>query len=283
MNSQAGNRIKTIIILSAAIAIAAPIPSCAMLSGGLRSVDPLAGVKQSAEKRANAEIASGIGLTGMTRKMMFNVIYAQVFFIGGFNPDIYDLAETEGAVWRLESKNKEDEKASIVDSERALLKKNADGTSWWYLSWKTEKEEWAFEALMDAEMMAKKIRYYNADVKRVEEAVFEEPAKEKAAKRGEEDKAPPPEAPSSDMSAKDLPKYSKGREKVTVGAGTYQAEKIVWEWKDEESKEKVSYTWWIDSKVPGGLVKFLWADSDDSLKGELVSVKKGYSTKYKSF
>lgn len=276
---------KNLIAVAAVAAVAATFLSCSVLSSAIGSVDPLAGVKASAEKRANAEIASGIGLTGMTRKMMFNVLYAQVFFIGGFNPDIYDLAETQGCVWRLESRSKDDEKPSVVQSERAFLRKNADGSSWWYLSWKSEEEEWAFEALMDADMMAKKIRYYNADVKRVEEAVFEE--KQAAAKGAKgakaEDKAPPPESPTSDMTAKDLPRHSKGKEKVTVGSGSYQADKIVWEWTNSENGEKASYTWWVDAKAPGGLVKFLWADADDSLKGELVSVKKGYTTKFGSF
>jgi hypothetical protein len=282
--------IKAIFLVCAAATLAAALASCAVFSGALGSFDPLAGAKASAEKRANAEIASASGLTGMTRKMMFNVIYAQVFFIGGFNPDIYYLAETQGCAWRLESKNKDDKENSVVESERAFLKKNADGTSWWYLSWKTGEEEWAFEALMDSGMMAKKIRYYNADVKRIEEAVFEESAEQKASKgtkadkAAQEEKAPPPESPSSDMTVKDLARYSKGKEKVTVGAGSYQADKLVWELKDEESGKNATYTWWVDAKAPGGLVKFAWSDSDGaSLKGELSSMKKGYTTKFKSF
>jgi hypothetical protein len=282
--------IKAIFLVCVAATLAAALASCAVLGGALGSFDPLAGAKASAEKRANAEIASASGLTGMTRKMMFNMIYAQVFFIGGFNPDIFDLAETQGCAWRLESKDKDDKESSVVESERAFLKKNADGTSWWYLSWKTEDEEWAFEALMDSGMMAKKIRYYNADVKRIEEAVFEESADQKASKgtkadkAAQEEKAPPPESPSSDMTVKDLARYSKGKEKVSVGAGSYQADKLVWELKDEESGKKATYTWWVDAKAPGGLVKFVWSGSDgDSLKGELSSMKKGYTTKFKSF
>lgn len=281
----ARNRSRAAASFAAIAAFAAALSSCAFLSGSLGSFDPLAGVKASAEKRANAEIASGVGLTGMTRKMMFNAIYAQVFFIGGFNPGIYDLNETQGCVWRLVSKGDKDEKASVVESERAFLKQNADGSSWWYLSWKTEDEEWAFEALMDASMMAKKIRYYNADVKRIEEATFEDKSAKpaKGAKEGE-DKSPPPQAPSAAMTAKDLGAYSKGREKVSVGAGSYAADKIVWELKNSENGKKAVYTWWVDAKAPGGLVKFDWSDSDgSSLKGELMSVKKGYATKFQSF
>jgi hypothetical protein len=216
-------------------------------------------------------------------------MYAQVFFVGGFSPTLYNLEETQGAVWKMESKDKDDEKAGVVTTERALLKKNADGSSWWYLSWKAEDEEWIFEALMDKEMMAKKIRYYNADVQRVEEAVFDDPGaaapadKSKAKAKGKAEPNPAPsEAPASDFSAKDMATYSKGKESVKVGAGTFKAEKIVWDWKDDEGKS-YAYTWWVDAKTPGGLVKFNYAGDGSSLKGELVSLKKGYATIYKSF
>ncbi len=265
-------------VIALALGLALLASSCALINSALGGIDPLAGVKASVEKRANAEVASGIGLTGMTRKLMFNIIYSQVFFVGGFNPSLYDLGVGEGAVWRMESMNKDDKKPSVVSSERALLKKNADGSSWWYLSWKTEDEEWAFEALMDNDMMAKKIRYFNADVGRVEEASFDQKVKDKNA-----ESAPPEEAPASDIDIKDLAGIAKGKENVKVGAGSYNADKLVWEWIDEESKDKFSYTWWVDAKAPGGLVKFSALGKDSSLKGELASVKKGYGTKFSSF
>ena len=122
--------------------------------------NPLAKV----EARANAEVASAVGVTGMTRKMMFNVLYAQIFYMGGFGAGYYQLAETQGTVWRLTSVDS-DGKASSVDAERALLKKLPNGDSWWLLAWRADGETWEFEVLMDKDNLAKKIRYYNEDVK----------------------------------------------------------------------------------------------------------------------
>lgn len=241
---------------------------------------PLGKLQDKASERASAEVSSATGLTGMSRKMMFNMVYSQVFFMGGFGADFYDLAETQGAVWRVKSTD-EDGDVSVVEAERALLKLLPSGESWWYLAWRADGETWEFEALMGKDLMARKIRYYNADVKRVEEAKFDEPNKSSA----DSESAPPEEAPASELDPEDLPRYTKGRETVRVGGGVFQADRIEWSFRDEEEKATYTYTWWVDPKAPGGLVKYTWkkSSSKESLEGELVSLKKGYATKFSSF
>ena len=250
--------------------------SCFSIPGP--SYGPLGSMRNSAENRMNAEIASGIGLTGMTRKMMFNMMYAQVFYIGGFGANFYGLEETQGAIWRIESRD-EDGTAHRADAERALLKKLSDGDQWWYLAWKEDGETIEFEALMNKDNQAKKIRYYNADVKRVEEAVF----KETANKNSEE--APPPDAAASTISREDLASLSRGRETLRLNSGTYNTERLEWNYTDEDEKTTYTYTWWVDSNAAGGLVKYNWtkAGSKEGFSGELYSLKKGYTTKFSSF
>jgi len=212
---------------------------------------------------------------------MFNVLYAQIFFIGGFGADFYDLEETQGTVWRIQSTN-EDGSFSSVEAERAFLKVLPSGERWWFLAWRADGEVWEFEALMDKDLMARKIRYFNADVKRVEESKFDEPAKKA---KPDSETAPPPEASSSSLALNDLPKYVKAKETVKVGGGTFLAERIEWTFFDEEEKVTYKYSWWVDPKAPGGLVKYEWtkSGSKESIKGELVSLKKGYKTKFSSF
>jgi hypothetical protein len=276
---------KTRFVFAMAIAaLIAGLASCSVLSNVLPSgMNPLASAQEKAEKRANAEVASGIGLTGMTRKMMFNMIYAQVYFVGGFAPGIYLPKDGEGAAWKVTSKP-DGEKPSVIETERALLKKNADGSSWWYLSWKSsdgeETQEWAFEALMDKDMQAVKIRYFNEDVGRIEESAFDKPS---AKSKPNDEKAPPEKAPASQLDKDELGRMSKGKETVKTAAGTFKADKLVWEYADEENGKKAVYTWWVDPAVPGGLVKYDYRADKDSITGELVSLKKGYATKFKSF
>ncbi len=262
-----------------ALTLAALLSSCFSLPG-MGGINPLAGLQAQASNRVSAEVSSATGLTGLSRKMMFNVMYSQVFFIGGFGANYYDLAETQGTIWRIESIDEDGQKSS-VEAERAFLKALSTGERWWYLAWRSEGETWEFEALMDKNLMARKIRYYNAEVKRVEEAKFDDPATAKP----DSETAPPEEAPASGLNPKDLPKYIKAKEAVKVGAGTFQTERIEWKFVDEEDKATYRYTWWVDAKAPGGLVKFQWVKegSKESIQGELSSLKKGYSTKFSSY
>lgn len=265
--------------LVVAVALAALLSSCFSLPG-IGGFDPFSSVRASVSDRASAEVASASGLTGMSRKMMFNVLYSQVFFIGGFGAGYYDLEETQGMVWRIQNIDS-DGRFSAVEAERAYLKALPNGERWWYLAWRGDGESWEFEALMDKNLVARKIRYFNDDVKRVEEAKFDEPGKSKAGS----ETAPPEEAPASGLDSRDLSRYVKGKETIKVAGGTYQTERIEWTFYDEDDKTTYRYVWWVDPKAPGGIVKFEWtrSGSKESVKGELVSIKKGYKTKFASF
>jgi len=256
------------------VALVLLLGSCGSLPGG----GFLGGLQQSISDRASAEIASATGLTGMTNKMMFNMMYSQVLFIGGFGAGFYELEETQGAIWTITSTD-EDGTVSKVDAERALLKKLPNGDEWWYLSWRTGSDSMEYEALMNKDYQAKKIRYYNPDVKRVEEAVFKETAASNS------DEAPPPEPGASSLDMNDLSNLSKGNETITIGSGTYNTERLEWTYTDTDENATYNYTWWVDTKTAGGLVKYNWtkASSKESLSGELASLKKGYTTKFSSF
>jgi len=253
------------------------LSSCFSFFGG--GSDPF-GFQKSVSDRASAEVASATGLTGMTRKMMFSVVYTQVFFIGGFGANFYELEETQGSIWRIESRD-EDGNINAVEAERALLKRLPNGDQWWYLAWRAEGEAIEFEALMSKDQYAKKIRYYNADVKRVEEAVFDEPD----TSNKDSETAPPPEPAVNEMDVKELSRLVKGKETIKIGSGTYNTERLEWSIVNEEDKATYTYTWWVDTKTAGGLVKYLWtrSGSKESLSGELFSLKKGYKTKFNSF
>src|SRR5512145_2468700 len=93
--------VKSVSALCVAVLAAAMLSSCFSLPIG--GFNPLADLQASVSARASAEVSSAVGITGMTRKMMFNMLYAQIFFIGGFGADYYDLEETQGTVWRIQS------------------------------------------------------------------------------------------------------------------------------------------------------------------------------------
>ncbi|MBU0934669.1 MAG: hypothetical protein KKI09_12010 [Spirochaetes bacterium] len=254
------------------------LSSCFSLPGGIPN--PFADLSQSVSNRVSGELVSASGISGMTNQMMFNMVYAQVFFMGGFGADFYDLAETQGTVWRVESRE-DDGSISIVEAERALLKILPNGDRWYYLSWRADGEEWSYEALMNDDLEAKKIRYFNPDVKRVEESTFDAVADKDA----EDETAAPEDAAVAEYDLEDFKKNIAGREIITVGGSSYTCDRIVWSYTDEEEKVNYTYTWWVDSSAPGGLVKYEWtrSDSKETLRGELVSFHSGYNTRYSSY
>jgi len=261
------------------------LSGCFSLPGGIPN--PLADLSRSVSNRVSGEVVSAVGISGMTNKMMFNMVYAQVFFIGGFGADFYNLAETQGTIWKIQSRN-EDGSISTVEAERAFLKALPNGDRWWFLAWRADGEEWAYEALMNRDLEAKKIRYINPDVKRVEEAVFtDQTTSGKTASKSDakEDTAPPEDVPISAYNLADFKSNIVGRETITVGGNRYTCDRIVWTVVDEEKNITYTYTWWVDPAAPGGLVKYEWSRSDnkESLKGELVSFRSGYTTRYSSF
>lgn len=267
------------------VSLAAVLSACFSLPGGVPN--PLADLSRSVSNRISGEIVSASGISGMTNKMMFNMVYAQVFFVGGFGADFYSLEETQGTIWKIQSRN-EDGSISTVEAERAFLKALPNGDRWWYLAWRADGEEWAYEALMSRDLEPKKIRYMNPDVKRIEEAVFTDQAgsSQAAGKAADQETAAPPdEVPVSDYNLADFRNNIVGRETITVGGKRYNCEKIVWTVVDEEEKVTYTYTWWVDASVPGGLVRYDWArsDSKETLKGELVSFRSGYSSRFNSF
>ena len=236
------------------------------------------GARKSVSDRASAEIVSATGLSGMTYKLMFSLVYTQVFFIGGFGAGFYPLEETQGCIWRIESKDEEG-KVSKVEAERALLKKLPNGDEWWFLAWRVDNEVYEFEALMTSDLYARKIRYFNPDVNRIEEALFDDPSS------GNPSSAPPSEPAAGSLNLSDLPRYSQGKETIRINSGTYNTERLEWSFVDEGEKITYKYSWWVDAKAAGGLVKFLWtkSGSKESLTGELFSLKNSYTTKFNSF
>ena len=78
------------------------------------------------------------GMADLQNVMLFNVAYLQVVFLGGHDPGFEDFREGEGVKWEITGGDGSDQ-ASFV-AERALIRRNTDGTSWWFLGYSSEGE-----------------------------------------------------------------------------------------------------------------------------------------------
>jgi len=232
--------------------------------------NPLAPLQNSAEDRMEAEVASGTGLTGVEAQMAFQLVFAQVYYVGGFAylGDWSDLQDGEGALWTYRSIDESGDQEEFR-TERARLLTLPDDSVWWYLGWTREEEVWEFEVLLDIAGPRRVIRYYNPETERNEQTVFEP---------GEGEGAYPPSVYGPNWQDSIL-----GTESVRVGAGTFEADRVGWVYEDPETDEKLSYQWWVSEDAPGGVVKFVWDDGEGRLEGELTGLSSNYRTRFDSF
>ncbi|WP_319558817.1 hypothetical protein [Marispirochaeta sp.] len=239
------------------------------------------------EARMGQAVADAMGIGALEDAVLATLIYTQVFYAGGYGYGYDDFSEGEGVAWKLTAKD--DSGSETLQVERALLKRNADGSAWWFLAYKAEnEEEFISEVLLDADYNILKFRYHDPETDAIREWI---PEKDEDAEQAADDEEMD-EEPQVGYFEGDYGDYVTGTERVVVPAGTYQAEHVLIEdsYTAEDGTEasesyEVRYEWWLVKDVPGDLVKYSWQNvsDDSSLVGELLSHTRGYTTRLKSF
>ena len=257
-------------------------------SSMLDSVANAGGLLDKTEARMNQAVADAVGLGAMEDAMIASVMYAQVFYAGGYGTGYDDFREGEGVVWKITSKDKEE--TQHLQVERALLKRNDDGSLWWYLRYQPEGEdEFVAEALIDKDYNLLKFRYFDQETETIREWVPEQDQEADSSDTSSDEQITEDEVGYYEG---DFSNYITGTETVVVPAGTYKAKHVLIEdsytansTADDSADYEVRYEWWIADDVPGDLVKYDWNNitENSSLSGELISHKTGYTTKLKSY
>jgi len=280
-------------VLAVLLAVLLVLSSCSSM---VESIGKLDSAVDRTKARANQAALDAVGVGAMEDAMVASMVYAQVFFAGGFAYGYEDFEEGEGVIWKLTSTDESGSES--MEAERALLKRTADNNEWWLLSYsEPEGESFLSEALLDPDYSIVKFRYMDPETEKIREWVPE--TDEEAAAEETQDEAEAEETAYAGEEALfrgDYENYIVGQETVRVGAGTYTADHVLIEdtytiYTDEEETEEnaetyqVIYEWWISDDVPGQIVKYEWQNVTEkiSLKGELVSFKKGYTTQLESF
>ena len=216
------------------------------------------------------------GLSALENVMLFNVAYFQVLFLGGHDPSFDDFREGQGVTWEITGGDESDE--SFFTAERALLIRNSDGTSWWFLGYQSEEDALEYEVLMDDEYVPLEFVWRDADSGKTMRHTFD---------YGEEDEPMTTEEESVVYSDEFGDDYSRGTERITVRSGTYRAEHVAYEISDAETNARLEYHWWLVDEVPGDLVKYEYRQFDDGeesmISGELVAVDDGYVTRLDAY
>lgn len=220
-------------------------------------------------RESKTGIVTASPLIAMPHTALFNMAYMQVFTLGAYSPDFGDFDEGQGVTWKITYNDGGD--STEILTERALLKRGPGG-SWWYVAYESEGEELQYEVQMDNEGVPRELLWQNPDG-----TVFRYTY-------DEDQPAMPARGPDDDDRFDD--RYRRGTRRVTVGAGTYTAEYIVYDFDDPESGQSVEYHWWVVEDVPGTMVKYEYrgtAAEESAITGELLSVDSGYRTVFGSY
>jgi len=165
----------------------------------------------------------------MQAQMAFNYAFsAGGLWAGqqGYKPGEYTIFR-----WTMEGNDP-------IDMERAYLKELDDGKQWWRVSWEDSEGSWIWEALIDADtgemvrMRARDADGNEGEVPVSGQTVYMAPA---------------------ELTQESVQGATVGKEKVTVPAGTFQTDHVVYMAATGEGQAE----FWLAPQIPGGVVKYL--------------------------
>ncbi len=222
-------------------------------------------------------------MAGYTDVMMYQLVYTQSFYLGGFGvvPEDYEVGQ--GATWRVTTVDRDEE--SSYTAERALISRLDDGSTWWYLNFDPDDAESVeYEILLSPQLQAREMYFRDpetGDIRYHEFAHDETEAEE--LEEGEESL----EAygyQTGHYYADSWSEYHERTEEITIGAGTYHAEVLLFNprYVDEDVEHNVEYRWWLNEMVPGHLVQFEYRDLENggAFHGEMVDLRDDYSPRF---
>ena len=247
-------------------------------------------VRGTLNDAVSAAVEQEIGslMAGYTDVMMYQLAYTQTFYLGGygFDPDAFE--EGQGATWNVESIDREE--ISSFTAERALLKRNEDGTMWWYLNFQAEEmDPVEYEILLGPDLQAREMYIRDpesGDIRYHQFAYDEEELAE--AEEGEESLAEVGYQTNYYFS-EDWDQFRQDTETVTIGTRSYNTELLYFnpaeheEYQDDlDEDQNYEFRWWVTDDVPGDLVKFEYKDLDQegTLRGEMVDIRDDYTMRF---
>ena len=215
-------------------------------------------------------------LAGYTDVMLYQLAYTQMFHMGGFGLHHEDFEEGEGATWRLDSQ--ENDEVYTFTAERALLERTDEGLSWWYLRYDPQDEEaLEYEILVDSDLYAKEMYFRDPETGDVRHHEFDFDDREEQEMRDGEESLDEAGYHTESYYIEELEEYRVDQARVSVGAGTFDADVLKHTGEDHEDFE---FTWWVTEDVPGQLIQYEYNDHDTGgiMRGELMELRDDYAS-----
>ncbi|MFW6138351.1 MAG: hypothetical protein ACOC7U_04175, partial [Spirochaetota bacterium] len=155
------------------------------------------------------------------------------------------------------------EDGTTITMEKAYLKQTEEGRQWWRVSWTEEKDTWIYEALLSPQeerlvrLRARDAEGNEGEVPVTEGTVYAPPAK---------------------VSDESIEGASVGKETLTTPAGKFSTNHVVF------MGGGGTVEWWLSEEVPGGVVKYLAREGDETFwTCVLAETGDGATTKLNSY
>ncbi len=232
----------------------------------------------NALNQMNNELSTGLSNAMTSPKLNFYVLYAITGVFAAYSPQGATYKQGQGTVWKITDTNGGTTNTSTI--ERALLKKDSDGTEWWRLSVTSSDGNFLYEYLVEPDQTIDKVRYKDPDTGKIEEFV-----PDKSKEQQSQQQQPPAQASGTGSNGSssngDQVTVKKDRQTITVEAGTFNTEHVTYVDKTANYRDES----WTSNEVPGGLVKYVDTNTEtnDVNKGELTKVESGIGTVLNSF
>lgn len=256
--------------------IAALLTGCGSVLQGAST-----GISSAISGAVSSEVersASGM-LAGYTDAMLYQLAYTQAFMVGGYGVEMEDFVEGEGSTWRIESGDENETHNYTV--ERALLKKNEDGSSWWYFRYQPEEDDQSIEYEMKLTAALNPMELYVRDPEtgNVEHRVFSE----QNVDLNEGEKEIEDEGFRTERyDIENREDYREAQELITVGNYTFNSTVLLYEGSEEEEDEDVTVRWWLAEDAPGELLKYEMMSESEGGKvmGEMIDLRRDYTPRF---
>lgn len=219
-----------------------------------------------------------------TDVMLYQVAFSQAFYLGGYMIQPDELEVGHGTIWEVEIIDSDGNK-SIVKAERALLSREEDNSTWWYLRYQPSPDDLIeYELFVDEQIRAREMHLRDPETGQIRHHIFDhddsyEEETDQAVQ--EMDQTGYYAHP---VYVDDYQQYKVEEEILRIANREIKANKLEHHISDPETGQRVLYRWWISEEIPGKLIKYEYEDETDGtlLRGKIIELRDDYQFQFHS-
>jgi hypothetical protein len=213
-----------------------------------RAVNTVTEATTSGTTGSTSSGGGGAMTAGMSMDSMTMQLFRGTFFQGGYVLDTVGFQPGEYVQWRVAGQGNQEW------IRKALLRQRADGAEWWRVKQKTSDSLIVMEALLEAKddsserRILRLRRRFGQDEQPEEVPITKDNARKWTLKRQRE------------LTEESYKGMKVGAEQLNVPAGTFNVEHL----RSTHPQRGGTVHWYLNSQVPGGLVKYRWTSNGSS-------------------